>query len=223
VSRCAVVCAALLAAVISIAAATDFDFALSDRLFARADAWPVDHAHGLLRLSLYDGPKVAIGMLALYLGAASVWPGLLGPLPISSQQARFVFVCILVVPLVAASIKYHSNVVCAGELQRYGGQFPDALGHFRPARLFEPAGFRGCWPSGHVSGGFALLCLAWLGKTRRSQGLLWLAGVAVGCLMGAYQVARGAHFVSHVVVTALMAQLLVCLAATWMRPLSRAA
>jgi len=223
VRRCAATSAALLVALTIVAAVTDFDTFVSDRLFAAGRAWPIDHAHGALRMALYDGPKIVIGLIGLYFLAASLRPGLLGALPVSPQQARFVFVCILTVPVVVASIKYHSNVVCAGELQRYGGQWPDALGHFRPGRLFEPAQFRGCWPSGHVSGGFALLSLAFLGDSRRHRALLWLAGAMVGGLMGAYQVARGAHFLSHVFITALMAQLLVCLIAAWMLPTTRPA
>jgi membrane-associated PAP2 superfamily phosphatase len=79
--------------------------------------------------------------------------------------------------------------------------------------FLEPRRNGGCWPSGHASGGFALLCLGWLGRRRVAQRWLLVPGIVAGFTMGTYQIARGAHFASHVLVTGLISVLLIQLIA----------
>ena len=45
-----------------------------------------------------------------------------------------------------------------------------------------------------------------------------VVGLAAGSAMGVYQIARGEHFLSHTLATALLAWLLCALLARWIRP-----
>jgi membrane-associated PAP2 superfamily phosphatase len=115
--------------------------------------------------------------------------------------------------LSAVLLKYASGVSCAYELQAFGGPEPNAFGQLSLTRLWAMRGSHGCWPSGHASGGFALFALGMLDRPARLRRLLWRGGLAIGSGMGIYQVLRGAHFLSHILVTAFLAQLLACLLA----------
>ena len=95
------------------------------------------------------------------------------------------------------------------ELKAFGGTHEHLL-------LFQakPAGYPShAFPAGHASGGFALLGLYWILKSRRWRGLA--LGLGVGCWMGLYQVARGEHFLSHTLATAALAWLL-CAGLAWL-------
>ncbi len=207
---CILVSSLLLVAVVLIAGTTDLDIRLADGIYdAAAGRWPVSHS-GWLRAVAYEGAKYALGVIALGLLAGLLRPAWLRHVGLARAEAGFLLVCLVTVPVVVAAVKYSSGVACAAELARYGGPYPDAAGHFGLRALAGSYAARGCWPSGHASGGYALLALGMLDRPAFVRLRLWATGAAVGTLMGAYQIARGAHFASHVVVTALIAQCLVC-------------
>lgn len=220
---CAALATAALAVVIVVARLTPVDELVSDLVYDRGSGqWPVSHARSWLRLACYEGPKYLIILFGLCLVAGVVRPRLLSPIRLGRREAAFLLSCLALVPTVVGFIKYHSGVACATELVRYGGTVPDELGRVAISRMFDTAWPHGCWPSGHASGGFALLAFGFLPGPARRRMRRWSAGLAIGGVMGVYQVARGAHFASHIVVTALVAQLLICcLAAFWDMPRRR--
>ena len=69
----------------------------------------------------------------------------------------------------------------------------------RPARRGR------CFPAGHASGGFALLGLIGLARTTRGRWAAFAVAMAAGWAMGVYQMAKGAHYLSHTLVTLLVA------------------
>lgn len=100
--------------------------------------------------------------------------------------------------------KVATNVFCPSEIRRYGGEVAHVTlcGSFadgdRPARRGR------CFPAGHASGGFALMSLAGLARTRRGQAWGVAIGLAAGWIMGLYQMLKGAHYLSHTLVTMLV-------------------
>jgi membrane-associated PAP2 superfamily phosphatase len=105
------------------------------------------------------------------------------------------------VPLLIGAGKETMNVFCPSEIRRYGGdvayvkvleRFPD---DDRPSH--KGRGF----PAGHASGGFALIGLLWLRRGRAWRAAVLALAVALGWWMGAYQMMKGAHFLSHTVFT----------------------
>jgi membrane-associated PAP2 superfamily phosphatase len=93
---------------------------------------------------------------------------------------------------VVGLLRHYSPVSCPWDLLEYGGRSPDT---------------GRCLPAAHPLVGFSLFGL-WLAlREQRPQAARYAlaAALAIGFAAGAVQVARGAHFVSHVLWTAWIA------------------
>jgi membrane-associated PAP2 superfamily phosphatase len=141
--------------------------------------WIVNDREPLGRLLFYNGPKA---MLICFAGYVLV----LTALNFRAQRPErwgylYAFACMALVPIFIGIGKAFTNEPCPGELFVFlGSQHLGAL-HGE------------CFPGGHASGGFALIHLYWCSSRR----LIWLLpGLLFGTLMGGYQMAKGAHFLS---------------------------
>jgi membrane-associated PAP2 superfamily phosphatase len=208
--------AVLLAAVVGIATTTAVDVRISDAIFAAGgEAWPLPHA-GWTRWLGYEGPKYALIAFALVLIAGLIRPGLLRGIHLERRETAYLLACLALVPAAIGALRAESGIACASQLVRYGGDLPDWLGHFTVSKLLADSDLHGCFPSGHASGGFALLALGMLDRKPATRRGLWLFALLYGSWMGAYQLLRGAHFLSHVLSSALIGQLTVSLLAMFM-------
>jgi membrane-associated PAP2 superfamily phosphatase len=102
---------------------------------------------------------------------------------------------------VVALLKATSAHSCPWDLATYGGE-----GTWFPlfgSMPLDPGPGR-CLPAGHPLTGFAFFGLYFALRTTSPRGARWalVAAWAVGLAAGAVQVARGAHFASHVLWTA---------------------
>lgn len=205
----------LLIAAITVGETTGLDFVLQDRFFdPQSRTWAVDATAPLPRLLFYDGPKIAIIALGACLIALAAGPARWRTRFHTGRARVIATVLVLgVTPAFVGFLKGRSDVYCPAQLTRYGGdQTYRRPFSPRPAEPDKPR--RGhCWPAGHASGGFALVGLALLAKTRRRQRLGLAVGLLTGWTMGAYQMLKGAHFLSHTVITMLVALLFAALAA----------
>jgi len=108
-------------------------------------------------------------------------------------------VCLAVAPLLVAILKLVSGRHCPWEIARYGGRVPWTR-LFEAAPPVPPDAPRGrCWPASHASSGMALCALYFVGRVRGSRRLwLWaLPAIVLGAAFALCQQARGAHFLSH--------------------------
>jgi membrane-associated PAP2 superfamily phosphatase len=104
--------------------------------------------------------------------------------------------CLLLVP----ALKHGSRTSCPWDLQDFGG----TAHHVSHWALGVADGGPGhCFPSGHASAAFAFLAGYFLlRRSRPTAARAWLAAVlTAGALFGLAQVARGAHYPSHVLWT----------------------
>lgn len=188
---------------------TPFDLAVQDRLYDfEVGRWRVDSRAPRPRLLFYDGPKALIiaggvAVLALALGPAR-WRRRWGvPADDGRRDLWVVFATLASGPALIGAGKATTDIFCPSEIRRYGGDVPyvKLCGAYpegdRPARRGH------CFPAGHASGGYALLSLAGLARTRRGRWRGLAVGAVAGGAMGAYQMAKGAHYLSHTVVTLL--------------------
>lgn len=173
-----------------------------------AKAWLVDDKAPLPRFFFYTGPKVliialAVAIIVLAAGPA-LWRARWSPPGARRVDLWIVIATLASAPGLIALSKATTNVFCPREIQRYGGSVP----YIRVMEICSPAerpARRGrCFPAGHASGGFALFALAGLARTRRGQLIGASIGLVVGGGMGAYQMVKGAHYLSHTVVTILV-------------------
>lgn len=184
------------------------DLAIADRAFNTNSAtWIVAHKPGIWRFAFYDAPKLALVLLGIALLAAMLFYRRRCVDRGQRQAVLFLFLCLAVVPAVTGAIKSASGISCPYAVERYGGRMPDAYGQFSLAGFTDPSRTDGCWPSGHVSGAFALLGVLCLKVPKRR--LLAAAATTAGIAMGGYQVLRGAHFASHIVVSFCIATIVV--------------
>lgn len=212
---CLTAAALSLLAIAGTAMTSAVDLRISDAIFAAGGgAWPLPHS-GWTRAIGYEGPKYLVIAFALVLVAGLVRPSLLRRFHLEPREAAYLLACLALVPAAIGALRSESGIACASQLVRYGGDIPDWLGHFTITRLFADNDLHGCFPSGHASGGFALLALGMLQRKPATRRALWLGAVLYGSWMGTYQLLRGAHFLSHVVASALVAQLVVCVVARY--------
>jgi len=201
---------------------TPLDRCFQDLLFhSGKHAWMWSRHDPGTRLMFYTGIKyvfevTAVALLGLLI--ASRWHPRLAS---ARRPLALVLSAMLLVPLLVGALKSSTNVACPRNLVEYGGELPYV-------RLFEayPEGLRPkhrqrCFPAGHASGGFSLLVLYHLpGRRRRWPWLL--PGLGAGSLTGGYKMMIGDHFLSHTLVTALLAWIVVGILARLFLPSSQA-
>lgn len=110
------------------------------------------------------------------------------------------FTAIAISTALVSILKRYSGLDCPWSIAGLGGSNPYlTLFDFRPLKS-------GCFPSGHASSGYAWLALYFFfAEVRVKHRWTGLAvGMTVGLLFGIGQQLRGAHFLSHDVVTALI-------------------
>lgn len=199
----------LLATLFGVFETTGLDLWVQDHFYDfTTHAWLVDHDESIARMLFYTGPKALIWILATaLLGLACAPAALRARLPFKKVEKRdlWIAICTLAIaPLVVASSKATTNVFTPHEVRRYGGfapyvkvidSYPD---NDRPAK--RGRGF----PAGHASGGFALMAAAGLAHSRRGRWIGAGIGLMAGSAMGIYQICKGAHYLSHTIVTALI-------------------
>jgi len=200
---------ALLGATFAFFELTNADVAVQDRLYDfAADRWLIDAHASLPRGVLYTGPKaalIALGSALLMLALSPEhwrWRG-----RFAEPARRHLWVALLTlggVPAAIGQVKAVTNVFSPSEIRRYGGDV-------RYVRVFDsfpaaerPARAGRSFPAGHASGGFALVALGGLARIRRWQIAGFALGGVAGGAMGFYQMAKGAHYLSHTLVTALL-------------------
>ena len=171
-------------------------------------AWMVDQNAPMPRMWFYTGPRTLIWMLAIALLVLACVPtAWRAKLPFRNLENRDLWIVIgtlAIAPLLAATGKATTNVFTPHETRRYDGfapyvkvieSYPDGDRPVKRGRGF---------PAGHASGGFALMALAGFAKSRRGRWLGVAIGLGTGSAMGIYQMLKGAHYLSHTVVSALL-------------------
>jgi len=190
---------------------TGLDLALQDQFYDYAGKrWLVDATDPLGRMVFYDGPKAVIILLAvMVLGLALGPAGWRDRLRFARRDVWVALLTLVSVPALAGFGKSTTNTFCPSEIRRYGGDVPYVKLCSPYPEGDRPDRKGHCFPGGHASGGFALLGLAWLRRTRGWRlGGLGL-GLGAGWWMGGYQMLKGAHYLSHTVATMLLAWIIV--------------
>lgn len=181
---------------------------LQERWIGRHEWW----ANELLHTGGRNAMRL-LGVIALAAWAGSAFHTWLRP---HRAALGYFSACMVIVPLTVGLLKQVTNVDCPWDLQGFGGTVP-AFHWFqdRPDDLPRAA----CFPGAHSSSAFALFSLFFVWRPTRPR-LAWAAltgTVVLGALFSIAQQARGAHFLSHDLASALIAWLL-CFALT--RPMS---
>jgi len=208
-NRAILLTVALLALTLALFEATSLDLIVQDRLYDAVRGWWVAADATLPKLIFYDLPRPILGILGGFLFLPLAVPALRpARFPLSRREAAYLLLCISLVPFTVGALKHATGVFGPNKLERYGGEqpyhtlfqsIPDVKGRSRGH------GF----PAGHCSGGFALMGLYFVARRRVTRRLGVVVGLAAGWMVGTYQILKGAHFLSHTIVTMILAWLIV--------------
>lgn len=132
-------------------------------------------------------------LICIVLALASSWIRYLLPW----RGALFTFVVMAgATAQLIQSLKHASIHACPYDLAMYGGHdawFPLFDKIITVVRMGH------CWPGGHASAGFGIIAGYFALRQQKPDWArrLLVLGIVLGTVMGAVQVVRGAHFVSH--------------------------
>jgi len=182
-------------------------------LFWRNQQWVIAHDEPWAHALAYTGPKVILIIVAVLLLIAAFVPQRF-PAWLGRRRAVYLILCLGLVPAICSQLRVVTHMSTPLDLKLFGGKFEHLL-------LFQakPAGYpSNAFPAAHASGGFSLLGLAWAWTHPRGRRLGWILALVAGTWMGGYQIARGEHFLSHTLVTVLLAWLITYLLALGIKP-----
>ena len=189
---------------------TGVDLWVQDHFFNPAtQQWIVDGKAPGPRFWFYDGPKILIILAGLGILVLAAMPQKWRPrLPLAKIGRKHLWIAFLTigtVPAVIGQLKASTNIFCPSEIRRYGGDVP----YVRVVESYpendRPERRGRCFPAGHASGGFALVALMGLALSRRGQRMGLAVAMSFGWAMGLYQMLKGSHYLSHTVITMLLA------------------
>ena len=189
---------------------TRLDLWLQD-FFYNADSkqWNIDRDQKLPRQILYDGIKrfFVISILALIAAVAVFKNNRI--IKDYRQGLIIVLLSCLVVPLVVGGLKAITNTPCPNNITHFNGDYPyvGVLDSY-PANFIQTEKQR-CFPAAHASGGFALLSVFFLFNTRRNKIIATSLAMSTGWIIGFYKMLIGDHFLSHTIVSMLLAWLII--------------
>jgi len=200
----------ILVATIVFFGASDVDTLLQDKFFdTQTHKWILDWGAQPYKLIFYDGAKrVLIVIAVLVLLSSLIFRKT--ELVRSYKKGLIIFILSAIfIPSIVGELKSTTNMPCPRDEIRYGGIYPKTAvwEHFENKELSEKT--VKCWPGGHASGGFALLSLFFLFKTKRARVAGFVVAQLVGWSMGTYKMLIGDHFLSHNLITMILAWLIV--------------
>jgi membrane-associated PAP2 superfamily phosphatase len=166
-------------------------------------AFPLTN-HWLLKTVLHDAARTLSAVAALALVGLTVMSWVRPQLQVLRAQREallYTSVATLAAAAIVGVLKHLSSHACPWDLALFGGSAPyhPLLGVYAA----EPA-VAGCFPAAHPLAGYAWLAVGFAlwPTARRRAWLAWAIAFAFGTLFGAVQIARGAHFLSHVLSSA---------------------
>ncbi|NGZ06331.1 MAG: phosphatase PAP2 family protein [Magnetococcales bacterium] len=200
----------LLILVVIVAETTTLDLWIQDH-FYRFDAghWWIDKDDPLTRKLFYTWTKRAILIIGIAIIITLIWTWKFNLTMTTRRGLILLALGLTIVPGAISGLKNITNVHCPWSLERYGGQLPHL-----PLFASQPSDFPEvrpgkCWPAGHPSGGFAFMMLFFVFRNPLWRKLGLGFGLSLGWIMGSYQMLKGAHFFSHVLITMLLSWLLI--------------
>lgn len=189
-----------------------FELTDADRMFEHllyntvSHQWLLDAHNALLKGIFYDGIKRLLILAALLLAALLVFSRRSPWVERYRRPLKILLLSLLVVPSVVGALKAVTDMPCPRNFADFGGELPYfklLQHHLTGAEHFA------CFPAGHASGGFALLALVFFFAGKWQQWLAAVAPLTVGWVMGLYKMAIGHHFLSHTIISMLLAWLLI--------------
>lgn len=189
---------------------TGIDFIVSDYFFdSSTHTWFLDRNLQPYKFIFYDGIKKLLIIFAVGLLASLIFFRNNNIVKEYRKGILIVVLSAIFVPLITGGLKKTTNVPCPKNEIHYGGIYPETKiwEHYPPT--FKQTKRIECWPAGHASGGFALLSLFFLFKSKKRKKMAIVGALMIGWSMGYYKMLIGDHFLSHTIIVMIIAWLTV--------------
>lgn len=193
------------------------DVAISQYFYSRTGGWLLAKQALVPNLIFYTIPKRLLIVFELYLAIAwlqrylqhhhathwlakkHIW---FRPFHrLSLAEIGYLVVAMVLVPLITASLKGVTHVVCPNHLQIFGGEYP----YLNILENIQVGTRSKCFPAAHASAGFALYAWALIPTLWQRRWQVAAVVTVVSWLMGGYKMLIGDHFFSHTVVSMCLA------------------
>jgi len=115
----------------------------------------------------------------------------------------------ILVPIIVGGLKKTTNMPCPKNEIHYGGKMIRTSVWQSYSKPYSSMNKIACWPAGHASGGFALMSLFFLFKAKRNKIIALSGAITLGWAMGIYKMSIGDHFLSHNIITMILAWLII--------------
>ena len=162
--------------------------------------WLIDGTDQTLKFFIYEGPKKLLMILCGALLITTLIHRLLRGKQAWHGRVFFFLTCMISVPMVISLLKEVTCIYCPGQLIDFGGTHTlRPLFDFSQLPTFEGRGK--CYPAGHATAGFALMSLYYVFNRPMLRWCGLIFGVILGSILAFYQMAKGAHFLSHSLAT----------------------
>ena len=181
---------------------------------AESLTWMIDRNEPILHFLLYSGIKKLFISVVLFLLFALIFLRKNAWVKHNVKGLVIVVLSCLVIPLTVGVLKGNTNMPCPNQLVEFGGQY-DSIGLFETLDADSQRPITRCYPAGHASGGFALLSLLFLFRTKKSRNNALIGVMLLGWGTASYKMLIGDHFLSHTIVTMLLAWIIVLLINSW--------
>jgi len=200
----------LLIAVIALFQFSNLDIFVQNFFYNfESKVWLIDKDEPILKFFLYDGMKIFLILIAVAILFSLVFLRKKRLIQEYKKGLIIVLLSAIFVPLMIGSLKAISNTPCPCNIVNFNGVYPDIkVFDSYPKDFIQPSKAK-CWPAGHASGGFALMALFFLFKTPKNQKRALIGALIVGWSMGSYKMLLGDHFLSHTLITMIMAWLII--------------
>tara|TARA_B100001063_G_scaffold247351_1_gene293015 strand:- start:554 stop:1243 length:690 start_codon:yes stop_codon:yes gene_type:complete len=200
----------LLIMVIALFELTDLDIYVQNFFYNfQTNTWLIDKKEPVLKFFLYDGLKALLILFAVLILFSLIF--LIKKNFIQEYKKGLIIVLLsaIFVPLIIGSLKATSNTPCPCNIEHFGGEYPNIKAFDSYPKDFVQKSKAKCWPAGHASGGFALMALFFLFKTPKNQKRALIGALVIAWSMGTYKMLLGDHFLSHTIITMLIAWLMI--------------
>lgn len=206
---------ALLLGLMALFETTSLDLVVQDWFYDFDQGrWLIDSGAAVPKFIFYKFPKYVLIFFGLLLLLRTTLPRVaVQYVRLNRKKAFFLLLCLGIVPALISVGKKTTGVYCPSDVARYGGNhvYRHVLDSIRIAFHSPHSGC--CFPAGHASGGFALMGLYYTAEDDRKRLAGLLTGLAGGWIMGFYQMFKGAHYLSHTLITMVTAWLMITLLA----------
>jgi membrane-associated PAP2 superfamily phosphatase len=201
-----IITAFLLIAVIALFQFTNLDILIQNFFYNfESKSWLIDKNEPILKFFLYDGMKIFLIAIAVGILFSLIF---LRKNKIIQEYKKGLIIVLLAaffIPLFIGSLKAISNTPCPCNIVNFNGIYPDVKILDSYPKDFIQTSKAKCWPAGHASGGFALMAFFFLFKTPINQKRALIGALVVGWSMGTYKMLLGDHFLSHTIITMIIA------------------